>query len=298
MPVQVGGPRESTHGTDRGVDGGDDAADGTVGERLSERSRRLGARRRDIAFDMWRYVLGWTLVSAASLAACGGDDDGGSSPGGGGAGTGGTGGSAGVTGGSGSGGSGGSADASTGGTTSSGGAAGGGSDGAAGIGGDAGSDAGLTSRRVFVSSKTYPGNFGGIAKLDVACQSLADAANIGGAWIAWASTSAEPASTRLSHSTVPYVLVGGGEIAKDWADLVDGTLALPIDHDELGQPITGETKVWTGTKADGSFAGGNCLDWAGSAGGVYGTAGATDGTWTFASGNGCANEDRIYCFEQ
>jgi Protein of unknown function (DUF1554) len=155
-------------------------------------------------------------------------------------------------------------------------------------------------KRVFVTSKTYQGNMGGLAGADAECQKLA--ANLGGKWLAWLSDggSVTPV-TRLAHSTVPYVLVGGSQIAADWTDLLDGTIAVPIDHDETGSaiPADGMIKVWTGTTSDGMPMGPSCMGWTSvNTGGVFGLTTASDGTWSFLSGNTCDNSLRLYCFEQ
>ena len=100
---------------------------------------------------------------------------------------------------------------------------------------------------------------------------------------------------------MPYVLVGGAPIASSWEDLVDGTLAVPINHDETGAPLPAAetTKVWSGTDPAGMATGGQCSGFTmDTLGGTYGTATATDSTWAFTSGNGCDNLNRVYCFEE
>ena len=173
-----------------------------------------------------------------------------------------------------------------------------------GTGGTGGADGGkpLDSRRVFVTSKTYQGAFGGLAGGDAECKKLADLAGLGGTWLAWLSDGAGiTPPDRLTHSTVPYVLVGGGQIAANWDDLLDGSIAVPIDHDETGAaiPANGVTKVWTGTSAAGMQVGPSCMAWSPlGGGGVYGLTTATDGGWTYSAGNSCDSMDRLYCFEE
>src|SRR6185295_19108574 len=149
---------------------------------------------------------------------------------------------------------------------------------------------GPTSRRVFVTSKTYPGDFGGLTGADAECQKLATAAHLGGTWLAWLTDTTQGPGSRFTHSTVPYVLVGGGQIAADWTDLTDGMIAVATDHDETGTviPATDTTKVWSGTLADAGPIGGNCAGWTTqNTGGTWGTLTATDATWSFTSGNPC-----------
>lgn len=204
----------------------------------------------------------------------------------------------------------GGAQTSTGGTGGTGGATGegGGSGGEAagsGPGGTAGS-AGAggrapTERRVFVSSETFEPTFGSLDGADAQCQRLADAAGLGGPWRAWLSDSTASPSTRFLQSIVPYVLVGGAQIAADWADLVDGSIGVPIDHIETGAAVdtTVTDRVWTGTGTAASAGLGNCSDWSTTqSGGGYGLTTATDAGWTLYSGNACSNVNRLYCFEQ
>src|SRR5207302_548222 len=87
-------------------------------------------------------------------------------------------------------------------------------------GNDAGSCAAGACRRVFVTSATTNGGFGGLDMGDLFCQSLADAGGLGGAFKAWLSDRATDAAARLSHATVPYRLVDGTLVANDWNDLI------------------------------------------------------------------------------
>jgi hypothetical protein len=150
---------------------------------------------------------------------------------------------------------------------------------------------------------TYTGDLGGLAGGDAKCQSLAGAAGLGGTWMAWLSDGKMVTPvTRLAHATVPYMLVGGGQIAADWTDLLDGMIAAPIDHDETGTQLgpNAETKVWTGTNADGSPLGPSCGGWTttGSAA-TYGQTTSQDAKWSFVSGTPCDNNSfHLYCFEQ
>jgi hypothetical protein len=159
----------------------------------------------------------------------------------------------------------------------------------------------LAPRRVFVSSETYAGGaLGGITGGDDKCQTLADAEDLGGTWLAWLSDSTTEPAARFVHSEVPYVLVGGAEIAADWDDLTDQSIAVAIDRDESGTQLAenGVLTVWTGTDAEGNQFGGHCEGWlVEGTGGVWGTATATNATWSSNSGQGCSTPSRIYCFE-
>jgi Protein of unknown function (DUF1554) len=165
---------------------------------------------------------------------------------------------------------------------------------------------------VFVTSTRHTGNLGGLAGADAICQARAESlvsAAPPGTYKAWLSTSAASAASRLTHATVPYRLVDGTQIADDWDDLTDGTLDAPINRQEDG--ILGFiSQVWTGTAADGSFAGSDCAAWTDESppspppeppatAGVTGTTGATDFQWTFeAIQLQCNPQLRLYCLQQ
>ena len=123
---------------------------------------------------------------------------------------------------------------------------------------DSGPDA-TSTRVIFVTSVTYTGNLGGLSGADAKCQGLATAAGLPGTYKAWLSDEATSASSRLTHSTLPYVLVSGSTVAKNWTQLTSGLLAHAIDRTELGGTppasttieCTGASSVFTGTDPDG-----------------------------------------------
>jgi len=201
-------------------------------------------------------------------------------------------------------------------------------DGAASSGNDAAPDApadaithdgGITGRIVFVSSALYPGNLGGLSGADMKCEALATAAGLSGTYKAWLSDSTTSAANRLTHASVPYVLVDGTVVAQDWNTLISGTdLLHAIDKTESGgAPPIGtfqcggsEPMVWTSTDPSGaSLAGGSdCSDWASSTVAEAFAGGADYAfwpTWTQAceSGSGlssstCADTAALYCMQQ
>lgn len=174
------------------------------------------------------------------------------------------------------------------------------SDGGSGDGGFGGSP---PMKRVFVTSTRFAGDLGGLVGGDAECQALADGAELGGTWLAWLSETngGQSPSTRFTQSVDPYVLVGGAQIAADWADLIDGAIDVPINRDETGAEIrTAIPYVWTGTSA--TFPSGVspcCENWTTTAsGGAKGMADATDSTWSFNTGMSCTELGHLYCFEQ
>jgi len=105
---------------------------------------------------------------------------------------------------------------------------------------------------------------------------------------------------RLTHSSVPYVLVDGTRVADDWDDLVDGALDHPIDLDEHGNPHQNDA-VWTATNSGGLGGYYDCSGWTGgiAAAGVTGATSAAGGLWTHADTfHFCNLNSRLYCFEQ
>jgi len=191
---------------------------------------------------------------------------------------------------------------------------------------------------VFVSSERYDGNFGGGQRVlghleaDARCQQLAEAANLDGTFKAWISGRVDTGAGPLPHGVVdrftqssePYRLVGGTQVADDWADLTDGSLDHAIDRTETGAAIEGETRVWTNTTTDArawdnsrqcspgpnpdvpgistwscgapSWTPGDCRFESGK----FGQATSTTSSWTgtSTSNTACDNQFRLYCFEQ
>lgn len=157
--------------------------------------------------------------------------------------------------------------------------------------------------RVFVTSTTYTGNLGGLSGGDALCQARADAAALGGTWLAWLGDGTDGPATRFVHSDAEYRLVGGGVVATSWTDLIDGTIGVPLDHDETGTalPMADDMIVWTAV----FHTGGNptpvhCSGWTSSEVTLVptGLASATDTGWTVYGPNNCSEMHRLYCFEQ
>jgi hypothetical protein len=150
---------------------------------------------------------------------------------------------------------------------------------------------------VFVSSSLQDGDLGGLAGADRICADLAEAAGLEGEFKAWVSSPDESAADRLAHADVPYARTDGIRVADDWADLVDGELAQPIDRDEEAVPVEGD--VWTGTRATGGPADSTCSGFASRD--ESGVCGATDeigADWTDHLEPPCDAELRLYCLQQ
>jgi hypothetical protein len=166
-------------------------------------------------------------------------------------------------------------------------------------------------KRVFASSECYLGSLGGLGGADEKCQTLAAAAGLAGTFTAWLADAHDGPSVRLPHASVPYVLVDGSVLARDWDDLVDGTIATPIALEERGAGVSGDcgSRVWTNTSVLGFVALSDALEFACyewtlslfSRWGVVGDATATDASWTDGGPFGmqrCSSAGRLYCFER
>jgi len=170
-------------------------------------------------------------------------------------------------------------------------------------------------RRVFITSKSYPSNFGGLSQADKLCGDAASDASLGGTWMAWLSTASTSAASRLEHAVVPYQLLDGTILAADWTELTSGSIRHPIDRDENDNAAAASSTAWTGTLADGSSVGWNgdtCDDWtywldggANAYDGIVGVlydadGGPTGKLWTDGEGVGCTNLNpaSLYCVEQ
>jgi hypothetical protein len=170
----------------------------------------------------------------------------------------------------------------------------------------------------FVTSGIYTGNLGGLAGADAICQGLATAACLPGTYMAWLSTPTESPSTRFTQQSVPYLLVNGTQLADDWADLTDGSLAAVFDRDEWGAPAPTTTAAcsnphvsWSATDFDGTYweepttpTDAHCTGWTSTTGdGSWGNHDTTNNLWSLGCygnvGSGlCSRQTALYCFEQ
>jgi len=159
------------------------------------------------------------------------------------------------------------------------------------------------SSTVFVTSTTYTGNLGGLTGADAKCQARADAAGLPGTYMAWLSDSTGSPDTRFVKSTGPYTLVDDTIIAANWDDLIDGTLPLSINLDEIGSLMlfSSPTNVWSTTASDGTRASNShCNDWSSSlTSDVAGVASLLNAAFVPLYPDNCgSNVYRLYCFEQ
>jgi hypothetical protein len=164
---------------------------------------------------------------------------------------------------------------------------------------------------VFVTNGLYGADLGGIAGADAKCQEEARAAGLAGTYLAWLSTSDVNAAPRFDREAGPFVLTTGEVVAADWNALVSGKdLVHAIDRtptrDEpvLSRGVTkcGGNLVWTSTRANGYYSGGDCAGWTSTTAQDFpslGIAGATSRQWTdWCYENACGLEAHLYCVER
>lgn len=174
-------------------------------------------------------------------------------------------------------------------------------------------------RYAFVSSQSYTGNLGGLTGADDKCQALADASSLpeiqNKSWKAWLSTLESSASSRLEHSTFPYITTQNLLIAKDWDDLIDGELSQAINTDQNGNQVGTvylNYPVWTNTNQIGNIVGhenwSSCdnftnddfvededqFNWHAPVGRIYGSS----YQWTHMTYRDCWTFQHLYCIQQ
>ncbi len=157
---------------------------------------------------------------------------------------------------------------------------------------------------IFITSKGWSGNFGGLGGADSKCQSAASSASLSGTWKALMSSSTTNAKDRIPDTV--YKRLDGAVIANNKADLFDGSIANPINITEFGthfttEPGSGYGNAWTGTNSDGT-SGYTCNDWTNentSGRGNLGQGEYTDFRWTGTSSGTalCFNVEGMYCIK-
>ena len=169
-------------------------------------------------------------------------------------------------------------------------------------------DGGRCAHRMFVTSETFDGDFGGsLSNADDECQRLADQANggsgLGGSWKAVMSDDNNDASGRLAIDA-KVLEIDGTELASGSGDLWDGDVDDRIDHDEDGAPTNtcgscDDDRVWTGTDNGGTAASANCGDWSHANPGHNGATADVDNpsAWLNETEIDCDKALHLYCID-
>lgn len=151
-------------------------------------------------------------------------------------------------------------------------------------------------KRVFVTSSSVNGAFGGLAQADNICNSVGSAI-VGTSWVAWLSTSSVNALDRITDQM--YQMTNGDSAFAGKAQISStGRPDDVVKFNQNGQPVTGNT--WTGTSNNGTAITVNCNDWTSNSSAVDGTVGDPNsiGLWSTAGFSHCNALNHLICFEQ
>lgn len=170
-------------------------------------------------------------------------------------------------------------------------------------------------RWAFISSTNSKGGLGGIPGADSICQSLADAADLEGTYMAWLTGSDDgsaPATRFASTEFVGWYRLPTDPptpIARGWQELVSPTDDIPTNYleaaivaDEHGLDM-GDATAWTNTTASGTRAGDDhCLVWSEPSGDENGQTGRSKvdilgEEWTANGSFPCNLSAQLYCFQ-
>lgn len=164
------------------------------------------------------------------------------------------------------------------------------------VGDDAAEDGPLAANIVFVTSQAViPGQLGGIAGADAACDQDARMAGLPGTYVAWLSTSTTSAASRLGTAR-GWVRTDGLPFADQVADIVAGRIWYPPRKDELQQEFKGIAV--TATQPNGTLEGnGSCQDYTDTSGSVrVGNPSSGTDQWTDELTTSCGGQLYLYCF--
>ncbi|MBX3204549.1 MAG: hypothetical protein KF764_05740 [Labilithrix sp.] len=162
-------------------------------------------------------------------------------------------------------------------------------------GSDAGAEAAATTpeKLVFVTSETKQGFFGGQAAADDYCRQRSPRPTV--AWRAWISDDNSNAIDRVGNG--PWYRSDHQQVFANKAALASPP-KVPLNIDELGNTVSADQLVWTGTDASGQTAQHCGFNWGTSLGkGAVGQVGALDKTWTEFKDASCTTAAHFYCFE-
>lgn len=173
---------------------------------------------------------------------------------------------------------------------------------------------GLEAKRIFITSKGYMGNLGGLSGADLKCQALALAAGWDESVMvrAWLSDATSSPLTRFEELEpfLPLALVNGRRVASSLADLVTHGPEVGISLDEQRVVWTDEY-VWTNTAATGKpFSDvDHCAGWIAASPDLWARVGVNavneeyeaewseNRWWTSQFTRPCNVQRRLYCLE-
>jgi len=161
----------------------------------------------------------------------------------------------------------------------------------------------IAGKVVFITSKGYDGDLGGLAGADDKCNTLAMEAGLANAgnFMAWLSSAEGSPSSRMTKYEEPYLLLDGESIvAASWSELTDGSVDSAINVDETSALQPGK-RAWTGTTASGAASSPTCKDWTSEIkedGGLQGSSSSVDVEWSSKAAASCFTSGRRICVEQ
>lgn len=168
---------------------------------------------------------------------------------------------------------------------------------------DCDGDRDLSIGTIFLTSKSYKGNLGGLIGADAKCAEAAlssDSLPLIGTWKAVLSTSTVNAIDRMPNTE--FVDAFGTLIAANKTEFVRNFILARIQYDEMGE-ISSFDNVWTGTEGDGEASDlepsmTTCEDWTTdiAARGIIGSSRTTSNSgWLHIDDSTCGENFALYC---
>lgn len=169
-----------------------------------------------------------------------------------------------------------------------------------------------TEHRIFVTSQTFQGDFGGLAFADCACNQAAQVAGLELEYRAILSDSVTSAASRIALNAGPLMVfkdIGGGNLqpfvvlnnaTNLWSGATGHPLLTTISYDPDGAVVGTSAPVWTGSTVSGEIASENCVGWSVSDFLIFGRSGnpANPTLWVSSTGRDCDIGGRFYCISQ
>ncbi len=170
--------------------------------------------------------------------------------------------------------------------------------------GSGSTDAPPGAKRIFITGQTFQGSLGGLPGSDAACNSAAQAAQRGGTWKAWLSTTTVNAIDRIAN-VGPWFDMRGTLIFANKSNLTTSPAA-SLWYSETNTFLASD-KIWTGTGFGGTYIAAlsgtsPCGEWTSGAmsdQAKVGQVGRSDGAaWTAQSNTTCDQQAHLICVEQ
>jgi cysteine-rich repeat protein len=151
---------------------------------------------------------------------------------------------------------------------------------------------------VFLTSKTYTADMGGLQGADDLCNAAAADGNLPGTYVALLSTSNVDAKDRIAVAS-GWVRTDGLPFGNTSDDIfVTHEIFYPVATDEYGANVVGGAP-WTGTLTDGTYyTDRTCEDWTKTSGDsvTMGRVNTAWSAWTSYVTSNCNSNGRLYCF--